>query len=165
MIFNQLAPRATLFIDANIFIYHFTGLSEQCSELLKRCQEKQLNGFLSTSVYAEILHRLMMLEAVSKKLVEPPNVAKKIKAKPTLIKSLTDSFLTCPKILKMNIKVLTLTQEDIVMATKHSQAHGLMINDALILACMLKAGIKNLATADKDFSSIPFIKLYQPEDI
>jgi len=33
----ELPAGQTVFIDANIFIYHFTGLSRECSRFLERC--------------------------------------------------------------------------------------------------------------------------------
>ncbi|GFP25832.1 hypothetical protein HKBW3S25_01313, partial [Candidatus Hakubella thermalkaliphila] len=31
MRFDELPPGEAVFIDANIFVYHFTGISEECS--------------------------------------------------------------------------------------------------------------------------------------
>jgi predicted nucleic acid-binding protein len=51
-------PRATsIFIDANIFIYHFTGASGECTRFLARCEAGELAGVTSVSVLLEVLHR------------------------------------------------------------------------------------------------------------
>ena len=63
---------ASIFIDANIFIYHFTGVSEECSEFLTRCESREITGQTSINVILEVLHRLMMVEAVTKNLVSRP---------------------------------------------------------------------------------------------
>jgi predicted nucleic acid-binding protein len=34
---DEIEPGEKCFIDANIFIYHFTGASEECSSFLTRC--------------------------------------------------------------------------------------------------------------------------------
>ncbi len=49
-------PRATsIFIDANIFIYHFTGASGECTRFLARCEAGELAGVTSVSVLLEVL--------------------------------------------------------------------------------------------------------------
>ena len=58
-----------VFIDANIFIYHFTGVSTECSDFLNRCERRDLEGITSANVLLEVLHRLMMVEAVIKKMI------------------------------------------------------------------------------------------------
>ena len=66
----ELLTGQTIFIDANIFIYHFTGLSQECSSFLERCERGDLWGITGVHILLEVLHRLMMIEAVTKKLVE-----------------------------------------------------------------------------------------------
>lgn len=39
-----------VFIDANIFIYHFGGRSLECKALLERCARRELFGYTSTPV-------------------------------------------------------------------------------------------------------------------
>jgi predicted nucleic acid-binding protein len=75
----ELPPGTSIFIDASIFIYHFTGVSEDCSEFLVRCQGREIAGQTSTNVILEVLHRLMMAEAVNKNLVQPPQILKKLR--------------------------------------------------------------------------------------
>ena len=36
MTFDELRDGEAIFLDANIFVYHFLGLSQQCKELLWR---------------------------------------------------------------------------------------------------------------------------------
>ena len=45
-----------VFIDANIFIYHFGGRSLECKALLEHCARRALLGYTSTPVLAEVLH-------------------------------------------------------------------------------------------------------------
>ncbi len=54
-----------VFIDANIFIYHFGGRSLECKALLERCARRDLLGYTSTPVLAEVLHRRMVAEAIA----------------------------------------------------------------------------------------------------
>jgi len=67
-----------VFVDSNVFIYHFTGVSGECSDFLNRCERSELIAMTTVNVVLEVLHRLMMVEAVRKNLVKPPNVVKKL---------------------------------------------------------------------------------------
>ena len=44
MRFDELGDGSTIFIDANIFIYHVTGVSSECSQFRKRCEEGKVQG-------------------------------------------------------------------------------------------------------------------------
>ncbi|MBT9170511.1 MAG: hypothetical protein DDT18_00852 [Actinobacteria bacterium] len=50
MRFDELPMAEAVFIDANIFVYHFTGISEECSRFLKRCEAGELRGVTTVNV-------------------------------------------------------------------------------------------------------------------
>ena len=62
MILAELHDGDSVFVDANIFIYHFGGHSSQCKAFLERCACRELRGYTSTPILAEVLHRLMIAE-------------------------------------------------------------------------------------------------------
>ena len=66
MKFDALRNGNSVFIDANIFIYNFGGQSAECKDVLLRCAKGELRGITSTFVIAEVLHRLMVAEAIEK---------------------------------------------------------------------------------------------------
>ncbi|MBM2832908.1 MAG: PilT-like protein [Candidatus Brocadiaceae bacterium] len=70
---NDLKAGENVFIDANIFIYSFGAQSVECRELLLRCAKKELTGYTSTSVISEVLHRLMVAEALQKGFINEKN--------------------------------------------------------------------------------------------
>jgi len=47
MILANLRDGDRVFIDANIFIYHFGGRSVQCKAFLERCARRELLGYTS----------------------------------------------------------------------------------------------------------------------
>ena len=73
-------PSATeIFIDANIFVYHFSGpteLTPACSTFLRRIEDHDLAGLTSLTVVAEVLHRLMIIEATETLHVEARQVVR-----------------------------------------------------------------------------------------
>ncbi len=162
---DSIESGSEVFIDSNIFIYHFTGVSNESNAFLNRCEQGDLNGVTSVNVLLEVLHRLMMIEAVRKKLVRPPNVVKKLKKFPEKIKQLNEYSINTQRIVEMGIAVKTISFEAILKSQTFRAGYGLMINDSLIVASMQEEGIKALATNDKVFSKIEGISVYKPGDV
>ena len=68
MNFLDIPEGESVFIDANVFVYAFAAnptLGPPCRDLVERIGCKELEAYLShsTSVFSEIAHRLMTLEA------------------------------------------------------------------------------------------------------
>jgi len=162
---RQIEPGAKVFIDANIFIYHFTGVSDECSDFLNRCEQGDIVGITSVNVLLEVLHRLMMIEAVRKKIVRPSDIAKKLKKNPEKIKQLNEYFINTQKIVDMGIIIRPISFEMILLSQSFRSGYGLMVNDSLIAACMQEEGIEKLATNDTVFMKIKELSIYRPEDI
>jgi len=160
---TELPAGQTVFIDANIFIYHFTGLSQECSRFLERCERGDLWGITAVHVLLEVLHRLMMIEAVTKKLVTPGNVAKKLRTRPNVVKQLVD--YQTQTILEMGIELVGLTSDALRISHPYRRRGGLLVNDSLIAAVMEAEGILDIATANPDFSRVDGLRVYSPMDL
>jgi predicted nucleic acid-binding protein len=55
-----------VFIDANVFVYHFRPdplLGTLCDQLLRRIENQEVQGFTSAHALNEMAHRLMTDEA------------------------------------------------------------------------------------------------------
>jgi predicted nucleic acid-binding protein len=68
MTFASIPPGATIFLDANTLIYHFTNdpkYGSACTHLLKRVERHHIQGFTSAHVLGDAAHRLMTLEAIN----------------------------------------------------------------------------------------------------
>lgn len=162
---SDIESGSEVFIDANIFIYHFTGASNECSEFLSRCEQGDIYGLTSVNVVLEILHRLMMIEAVRKKLAAPPNIVKKLQKQPPKIRLLNEYFINTKKIIDMGIKVNPISMETVLISQSARLSHGLMVNDSLIIASMQESGINSLATNDKKLAEIEGLFVYTPSDV
>lgn len=165
MTLDKIISGAEVFIDANIFTYHFTGVSEKCSAFLSRCEREDLYGMTSANILLEVLHRLMMIEAVNKNLVKPPNIVKKLAKHPEKIKQLNEYFVNTQKIIDMGISLKPVLFESILKNQIYRLGYGLMVNDSLVAASMQDAGVQVLATNDDGFSKIENIALYKPDDV
>ncbi len=82
MTLAELRDGDTVFIDANLFIYHFGGRSAECKAFLERCARREVQGYTSTLVLAEVLHRLMVAEAIAKGLVTAKTAVRKLVVSP-----------------------------------------------------------------------------------
>ena len=162
---TDLQAGRRVFIDANIFIYHFTGLSQECSSFLERCERGDLWGVTAVHVMLEVLHRLMMIEAVTKGLVAPGNVAKKLRNRPDVVKQLTNYQTQTEMILEIGIKVMNLTADSLKISHPYRHRYGLLVNDSLIAGAMETEGISDIATADPDFTRVEGLHVYSPLDL
>ncbi|WP_258358538.1 type II toxin-antitoxin system VapC family toxin [Moorella sulfitireducens] len=165
MRFDELPAGSQIFVDANIFIYHFSGVSEDCSSFLERCEREEIVGFTTTNILLETMHRLMMLEAVTRGLVTPGNLAKKLKGKPEIITRLATYAEQVKKIPAMNINIVPLTQDLCYQALTWQQQYGLMTNDSILLAACQEYKCWNLASNDLVFVGVREITLWQPADV
>lgn len=162
---DSIESGSEIFIDANIFIYHFTGVSKESNVFLSRCEEGDLRGITSINVLLEVLHRLMMIEAVRKNLIRPPDIIKKLKKFPEKIKQLNEYFINTQRIIEMGIAIKTISFETILESQTFRTGYGLMVNDSLIVASMKEEGINSLATNDEGFPKIEGITVYKPSDV
>ena len=162
---DEIEGSSEVFIDANIFIYHFTGVSDQCSDFLNRCEQGDLIATTSVNVLLEVLHRLMMVEAVRKDLVKPPNIVKKLNKHPAKVKGLNEYSLNAQTISEMGIEIKPTTFETVVRSQMVRLAYGLMVNDSVLIAHMQEEGIKLLATNDTGFEKVKEILVCKPGDV
>ena len=162
---TEIETASLVFVDANIFIYHFTGASQQCREFLKLCVQKTIQPVTSTTVLAEVCHRLMMIEAIHLGLIKPTQASFQLKNKPAIIQKLSEYFVQMSNILSWKFRILSVNQEIILKSQIYRRRFGLLTNDSFIPVFLEEAGTTHLATADKDFQNIPHLKVYSPLDI
>jgi len=162
---DEIKTDSEVFVDSNIFIYHFTGVSDECGNFLNRCEQRDLTAITSVNVILEVLHRLMMVEAVKKNLVKPPNIVRKLNESPKKIKALNEYFLNTQKINEMGVAIRPVTFETVMKSHMVRMTYGLMVNDSIIAASMQEEGLNLLATNDTGFEKVDEILVYSPEDV
>src|SRR5436309_9646274 len=133
MTLAELRDGDHVFIDANIFIYHFGGRSLGCKTLLERCARRELLGYTSTSVLTEVLHRRMVAEAIAKGLVTARTAVKKLGKAPELVKQLTQYQEDVNKIPQMTLAIFPLTREIVAASAEVRKSEGLLTNDSLVV--------------------------------
>ena len=154
-----------VFIDANIFIYHFSGPTEytdSCTQFLQRIEEARLSGLTSVLILAETLHRLMIIEAATTLHVEPKQVLRHLKAHPLDVRKLTEHLTVVEKIQAFGVKILSLDIDDVLSSNAIKKECGLLTNDAINLALMRRHHIKHIATNDPDFGRVGDLVVWKP---
>ena len=162
---EQIPFGARIYLDAPIFIYHFTGASEACRALLLRCENGEVRGVTSAVTVAEVTHRLMTIEAVADGLVTPGNVVAKLRRRPDVVKRLRRYREQVEKIPLMGVRVASLDLRTLLMAGALRPEAGLLTNDSLAAATALEQEIDRVASADPDFETVEGLTLHRPDDL
>jgi predicted nucleic acid-binding protein len=161
---DEIPRGLRLAIDANVLIYHFTGLSQQCRQVLNRCQGGELVGICLAHISLEVLHRLMMLEAVTQGLVGS-NPARKLRQAPEKVKSLRSSYANFELLECFGLKTCPLSHRAVQRTPWWSLQYGLLANDAGLLAGMEDQGVRDLVTADRQFLGVSQIRTWLVDDV
>jgi predicted nucleic acid-binding protein len=162
---DELGRGERIFVDANVFIYHFTGLSADCRAFLERCETRDVEGVTSVVVLAEVAHRLMMIEALERGLVTPGQVSRKLRERPEVIEQLSRYEEQIERVPLFNIEVRAVEFGELLRAAETRRTGGLLVNDSLIVASARAANARNLASADGDFDRIDGLTRYGPTDL
>jgi predicted nucleic acid-binding protein len=161
----DLRSGESVFIDANIFIYHFGGQSSECKVLLERCARRDLLGYTSTPVLAEVLHRRMVAEAIAHGFVTPRTAVRKLGETPEMVRQLTGYQEDVSKIPQMHITILPLTLATVRASAEVRTGEGLLTNDSFVVALMRAEGLAQLATANGDFDRVGGMQIFKPTDL
>lgn len=161
----QVPAEISVFIDANIFIYHFiyeTAESQWCTSLLKKIEDEEIKGYTSTVVLAEISHRLMVFEAIEKYKLNSKNAVRFLKEHPDEVKALHKHFNAVNEIKEMGIHIIAVKPDDIFASQVPQKKYGFLTNDSINLHLMLRDSLFNLASNDPDFERVDFLTIYKP---
>ena len=161
----EIPAGSSVFIDANIFIYHLVGRSEDCSSFLGRVEQGELRGLTGQMSLLEVAHRLMMLEAVEQGVSIAPNPAARLAHQPALVRRLSKYYFSLLAIPRFGIEVLSLPPDFVTASQEFRQSHGLLVNDSLVPMHMRQAGLSVLASGDDVFDQIPGVRRFSPADV
>jgi predicted nucleic acid-binding protein len=154
-----------VFVDANVFIYHFTRLSSECRAFLARCESGEVQAFTGAHILLEVLHRLMMLEALHKGLIVGGQPARKLKEHPEIVRNLHDYNQSVRQIPRMGVRIRALTPALITASEAIRAQYGILTNDSVSVAVMRKLGLTHLVSHDSDLRNLAELVVYQPGDL
>jgi len=159
---EEMPSQTKVFIDSNIFIYHFLDVSESCTNFLERAETEDIDAYTSTIVLAEVMHRLMIAEAVEKYDVEPRGTVRFLKENPEVIPTLEKCENAIEKIPQFGINILPSSTEAIFQSRELRRRYLLMTNDSLNLYVMKCSHLSDIATNDGDFERVEDIQVWKP---
>jgi predicted nucleic acid-binding protein len=165
MTFADLAVGDAVFIDANIFVYHFIAdpdLGGVCTSLLERLERKELEGWCSPSVLLEVAHRLMTIEACTTFGWPYKGIAGRLQKHPQEVQQLGRYRQALTQIALLGLSFVLATEQHVLQAADLSCQYGLLTNDALVIALMQRQGLTHVASNDADFDLVPSITRYAP---
>jgi predicted nucleic acid-binding protein len=162
---SEVPSTTEIFIDANILVYHFAGptqLTSACSAFLRRVENRDLIGFTSLTVLAEVLHRLMLIEATEKLKIEARRAVQYLKQHPTAVSLLTGHLSVPEKVHAIGVHILTPTLDDLLASQEFKMTLGYLTNDAINLAVMKRHHLTHIATNDADFTRAESLRIWHP---
>ncbi|MFL5342162.1 MAG: type II toxin-antitoxin system VapC family toxin [Gemmataceae bacterium] len=165
MIFADLVAGDSVFLDANTFIYYFSPdlvLGPPCSQLLQRIENRELTGFTAVHLLAEVVHKLMTIEAVTLLGWPMTGMANRLRRHPAQVQQLSAYKVALDRICQSQIQVLDVTTATLRNAAAICQQTGRLINDAQVVALMRQQALTRLASHDSDFDRIPGLVRYAP---
>src|SRR5262245_28127215 len=162
---DDLLAGDAVFVDANIFTYHFQPhptWGASCTRLLQRIENQELDGCTTIPVLGEVAHRLMTIEAHNTLGWPFAGIGNRLRSNPVHVRSLTVFRLAVEKVLQGRIQILQVAPGTLAPAVVLCQQHGLLTNDGLILATLQSHGLTKVASHDADFDRVSGITRYAP---
>lgn len=165
MIFADIPAGASVFIDANTLVYHFAldpAFGSACTDLLIRIKRREIVGYTSTHIIAEMAHRLMTIEAVNAFGWPVKQIAQRLRSNFSHVQQLTLFRQAIQEIPTFDIQLLPVRPDLMDVAAAGSQRTGFLTNDAVLVAVMQAHGLTALASNDSDFDREPRLTRYAP---
>jgi len=164
MILTDLLDGESVFLDANILVYHFAPhphYGQACHDLVDRVEKQALLAYASTAVLSDVAHHLMTFEA-SVRFGWTSKVVQRLRHDPSAVMQLSKFHQAIADVPKLGIRILTIPETFIEAAAMLSRQTGLLSNDALIVALMRVHGLTKIASEDAEFDRVPGITRYAP---
>jgi predicted nucleic acid-binding protein len=165
MTFNDIPTGAAVFLDANVLVYASTShpaYGAACERLLDRIEHQDIQGFTSAHVLADVVHRLMTIEASDRFGWPAQGIANRLRRHPNEVQQLVVPRRAIDEINAARVGVLPVTVQHVSRAVDLSRQLGLLTGDALIVAVMQAHGLSALASLDADFDRVSGITRYAP---
>lgn len=162
---DDIRPKETVVLDANIFVYAIFRVSAQCERLLSRCAGGDVAGVVPAHVLAEVMHQLMIAEAGDNGWIQSPNAARSLQRPPERVRGLVRYEEYMRDIPAVGLHIVGTTREDYLSAMHLQRRYGLLTNDALICAGAQRLRVASLASADIILRRVQDVVVFSPDDL
>jgi hypothetical protein len=155
-----------IFLDANVFLYELTAHSrwgQSCHQFIKKIEGGAISGFTSSAVIAEVVHKLMLLEACDRFHVQMHEAIDYLKRHFHKIKILNNYRNALEHIYNLpNLTILEITNSIFIQSHTLIRKYQLLSSDAVHAALCQVHNIQHIATNDKDFIRVRTLTVWQP---
>jgi predicted nucleic acid-binding protein len=163
---DVIPPGSTVFIDANIFLYKILEhwkYSEPCTKLLKDVNYGKYSGV--TSVFVCRKYSIgSCSQSFSKSTIEAKYSIKYLKDNPNVLRELSAAWVAIENIEQIeNLIIVGVGRDVLDLAMTYSKRYGLLSTDAIHTATMKQEGLSILASNDRDFERVDWLKLWSPD--
>ena len=159
------APEKPVFIDANIFlsiIFDDPENSGPSVSLLEQVHDGIIQGATSVLVLNEVLHRLLIAEAVQNSSLTPESAVLYLKTHPAFVMNALRARGLLDDIRSIrNLQILGISEQTFVRSLGVMHESGLLSNDALHVASMDEHSIDTIATYDRDFGRVSRVTVFR----
>ncbi len=153
-------------VDTNLLLYAEQGLSAQSKRLLRRISTGELSGLLPQPVWLELVHKLMLAEAMMLGKASGPNPARKLAGQLDVVKALGLYRDKVRALLRLGLTFEPCTREDCLeKAFAFQEKYGLLVTDSVVLAVAVRKRVDVLATADRAFRKVTELAICMPTDV
>lgn len=164
--FSQYQEDIRILVDSNYFLYSALAHKKYgipCTDLLTQVENGNFSGFVPTIVIQEVLHRLMITEVQKNTGIHGiTEIRKHIQSDPDIIRSLSYCFEAVERIPEMGFRLIGDSPEIIHGSIEMTKKYSLFAKDAVIVSSASTYGILTIASIDRDFERVPWLKIYRP---
>jgi predicted nucleic acid-binding protein len=161
----ELPDGSTCFVDSNILYYALVptpGISEHCLTLIDRAVAGTLVGSVSVAVLSDTIHKVMVSEAAQVQNRDRTGTIGYLGRHLEVIKRLVEYPQAMVRLSSVPMNIFPVERDLLFEASKLAVQHGLLANDAMILAQMQRHQLTHLVTNDDDFDVVPAITVWKP---
>ena len=121
-------------IDTNVLVYAEQRVFGQAQRFLRRCSKGGLAGVLPQTVWQELIHRLMLVEAAMKHGSSHGNPAARLAERPEIICGPSSYQSKVRNLLGLGLCLEICTQDDLLQSAFALQRRfGFLTNDSVLL--------------------------------
>lgn len=153
-----------VFVDSNIFLYVFFRhpvCGKASHTFIKRIEDNDITGFVDEFVLNEVFHKLMITSVVEGYHCPPAQAVAVIKKSPEILNEFPSLWEACDML--KNIGVEIIPGPFFSDSMEIARQYNLFATDAVHVAAMRKEKLMDIATNDADFSRVPSLQIWKPE--
>ena len=151
-----------IFIDSNILTYHLLNhpaYGRKCKEFIGRIENGDIEGFISPIIVSEVLFNFIKAYIVKNYGIRLNEVVSFLKARFEVICDIeTDEASELFGI----FNIISISESEVKRCYKFINNYALLTNDAFHVATMEKCELTNIATNDRDFERVEWLKVWKP---